>query len=371
MTEASADNQSSTPQPDPPIVLSRKKKALLAFLMLLVLFGSLEIVLRIIFPRIAWPTARVIWDGGADLKPDRSEWPTTYPKGASGVHTYIEFAVPVTFNSDGFRDDEFDPDAGPVVIFLGDSTVAGHGIEFDETFVYRVEQALQARFGDIQVWNLGRSGSGPVVQTLLLERILAKYPTADVRAVVLISGLGPQNGAGNDLTDMERNFAFLEGGRPGPSAPKAFRPQYLLRRSAILHGCEILLSQWRRENWRLPTLKNWDELWQMYYTCLDKLRAICDARDADLIVTYLSGWMTELPADIEDVTQRMRQYLDPEDIPLVSCVPKLAPELQGKLWYYPIDGHVNVLAHEHCAEQLTPVIIETLAKRPVNPRSVR
>ncbi len=364
------DDREPTPTPDPAgpesgerILLSRKKKVFLAFVTLVFVFGVIEVGLRIAFPRIAWPSARVLWDGGASLTPDTSEWPTTNPKNASGVRTYIEFAVPERFNSDGFRDEEFDPAKGPVVILLGDSTTQGHGIEYEQTFAYRVEETLRERFGNVQVWNLGRSGSGPVVEIRLLERILAKYPTAQVEAVVLIAGVSVQNAAGNDLIDMKRNFAYLHGGRPDYTRPKSLRLRYIVRRSAILHGGEILVARWRRENWRMPRLADWDELWNMYFTCVDRLRAICDERGASIIAVHLAGLMSDEPADIEGITARMRAYFEPHGIRVVECAPGLAPELKGKLLYYPIDGHINTTAHEYCATLMAPVIADVISQR--------
>ena len=78
--------------------------------------------------------------------------------------------------------------------------------------------------------------------------------------------------------------------------------------------------------------------------------------------------MTEEAADIENITQRMRSYLDPNSIAFARCAPKTAPELAGKLWYYPIDGHINAEAHRYCASQLTPTIADVVAKRPGSSR---
>lgn len=347
---------------DLPVPTSRRKKIFFSLTLAILMLGVLEVVLRTTFPRLAWSSAHYLWDNGEDLAPDQTEWPLTYPKNAKGRHAYIEFDVPVSYNSDGFRGGEFDSSKGPVVIFSGDSTTAGHGISYEDMFTTRIAAALRERFGNIQVWNLGRAGSGPVVQALLLQRILDKYPSADIAAVVLISSVSTQRGAGNDLLDMKRNLPYLDGGRPEPGSHK-LALRYLLRKCALIHGAEVLVSKWRRENIRMPRLKNWDELWNGMYRCLDRMRVLTEERGAAFVVTFLAARPSERPEDVEEVARRYKQYLDKYNLPLIRCEPILAEELRDKLYYYPIDGHINTLAHHYVADQIIPPLIKLLESK--------
>ena len=351
---------------DFPAPLSRGKKILFSIILAVVLLGVAEVALRIAFPRLAWSSARYLWDGGETLEPDRAEWPATYPKSAKGRHAYIEFDVPVSYNSDGFRGDDFDPSKGPVVIFGGDSTTAGHGIHYDDMFTTRIEAALRERFGNMQLWNLGRSGSGPVVQALLLERILDKYPSAEIAAVVLISSVSTQRGAGNDLLDMQRNLPYLDGGRP-ESGSRKLSLRYMLRKSAVIHGAEALVAKWRRENIRMPRLENWDTLWDNMYRCLDHMRQSAEKRNAPFVVAFLAARPSERSEDVEEVAQRYKRYLDEHQLTLIRCEPILAKALRDKLYYYPIDGHINAIAHRYVADTIIPPLITLLESTNFHP----
>lgn len=362
-TAAGVEDEPPAIRDEPPAHrLSRGKRILFSLVIAVMLLGVVEVGLRVFTPRIAWSSAHYLWEGGAALESDRSEWPRTYPKNARGRHAFVEFDVPVAYNADGFRGADFDPTQGPVVIFLGDSTTAGHGIRYDDMFTTLVAGALRERFGRIAVWNLGRAGSGPVVQARLLDRILARYPSARVEAIVLISGVSTQRGAGNDLLDMQRNLPYLDGGRPEPG-PRRLALRYHLRRVAIIHGAEWLVGRWRREHLRMPRLRNWDGLWRDFYRCLDRMRSLADARGASFIVAHLAGRPSETRANVEEVAGRFKTYLDRYGIPLVGCYPALAESLRGKLYYYPLDGHVNALAHHYIADQLIPVVTEVLESR--------
>ncbi len=356
-TETQADHPTETAA-----TLSRGKKLLFVLILSLLVFGVLEVGIRVVVPKVAWSSARWFWDDGVEHSIDRSEWPTTYPKSASGRHAYVEFDVPVAFNADGFRGPEFADSTGPVVIFIGDSTTMGHGVAYEGSFARIVESQLRERIGPYDVWNLGRSGSGPVVQYLLLDRILKQYPQADVRAVVMVTGLSVQHGAGNDLVDMRRNLAYIDGGRP-PEGRRNVRWWSFIRKSAVLHGIEMMLAPWRRENVRLPNVDDWDGMWADYTSCVDRIHALCQERAIPMVLTYLSGRASEKPEDIASIASQFEQYVASQpNTSLAICTPKLADALSNTLWYFPIDGHVNAATHAYCADQIAPVLIDQLAK---------
>jgi hypothetical protein len=344
------------------VVLSLRKRLFFCLMIVGVMLVVAEVVLRIAYPRLAWNAARYAWEGDEPFTSDGTEWPRSYPKGARGVHSYIEFDVPVSFNSDGFRDDEFDPDAGPVVIVLGDSTTAGHGVTKDETFVSLVESRLRKTYSKLQVWNLGRAGSGPVIQTRLLERILDRYPDARVECVVMVTAVSVRGYAGNDLLDMRRNIEFLKSGRPSPRN-QPMRWRCLLRQLAIVHGVECLVAKWRRERIRSPRIEQWDKLWQDYDRCVERFVNLCHARNATPVVMQICSRATETVEDVRETVAKFRGCLDKRGIPLVTSVPAIAPGMRGRLFYYPIDGHENALGHAYAADRLAPVVESILAER--------
>jgi len=83
--------------------------------------------------------------------------------GLSGVYRRSEFAAPVSFNSAGFRDEEFViPKPGGVlrIVALGDSMTEGLQVSDDDLFTRQIE-ILAAKDGlAVEVANLGVSGYG-------------------------------------------------------------------------------------------------------------------------------------------------------------------------------------------------------------------
>src|SRR5664279_2417971 len=82
-------------------------------------------------------------------------------------------------NSLGFRDIEFERDARPTMLFIGDSFVWGVDAEANERFT----DLLRSRISNTAIVNAGVSGYGTDQEYLLLQRI---WPTFQPAVVVLI-----------------------------------------------------------------------------------------------------------------------------------------------------------------------------------------
>lgn len=84
-----------------------------------------------------------------------------------------------THNSLGLRDEEFTPDARPVIMFLGDSFVWGLDSETDERFT----EMLRPRLPDHKIVAAGVSGFGTDQEYLLLNRLWPKIKPAVVMLI--------------------------------------------------------------------------------------------------------------------------------------------------------------------------------------------
>lgn len=107
-----------------------------------------------------------------------------YPTPKGNEVSSMEYRHSWIFNADGFRDDDFGVKLSkhrPNVIFLGDSFVAGMGVERDRRFTTYLADAL-ARDAGLEAFNLGRIGTGTIAQNQILEKYLPKIRP---RAVVL------------------------------------------------------------------------------------------------------------------------------------------------------------------------------------------
>lgn len=143
----------------------------------LIIFATLaacEIALRIADPRV--------------FRQDRSERSLTYdydaelgwvptPNSSSLVTT--ERTIHARHNSLGLRDIEFERDARPRMLFIGDSMVWGVDAEANERFT----DILRSRVANYTIVNAGVSGFGTDQQYLWLQRL---WPKIEPAVVVLI-----------------------------------------------------------------------------------------------------------------------------------------------------------------------------------------
>jgi lysophospholipase L1-like esterase len=92
--------------------------------------------------------------------------------GLSGVYRRSEFAAPVSFNSMGFRGEEFllpKPSAEFRIVALGDSMTEGLQVSDDALFTRQIEVLSAERGLNVDVANLGVSGYGTDAALLAFE----------------------------------------------------------------------------------------------------------------------------------------------------------------------------------------------------------
>ena len=89
------------------------------------------------------------------------------------------YSVKYKINSRGFRESEFasEPEKKRL-IFVGDSVVEGHGVEYENTFVNLVKNKLKEK--NIEVLNLGIQGAAFSFHALNLDRFFTYKPNAIV-----------------------------------------------------------------------------------------------------------------------------------------------------------------------------------------------
>ena len=109
-----------------------------------------------------------------------------------------EFDARVTIDQFGNRIPE--PLDSPDIIFLGDSFTFGHGLNDDETFAF----IYCAQTGD-SCANLGRSGSGTLVQVGVLKHYLETEKWRPRKVKLFVLAMTAHLASGNDLLD---NYYF-------------------------------------------------------------------------------------------------------------------------------------------------------------------
>lgn len=97
---------------------------------------------------------------------------------AAARHKSTEFDYVFHTNSLGFRgpDVPFEKPPGEKrIVVLGDSFVAGVGVPDDAVFTARLQQRLQDDGGQTRVVNLGRTGSGTIMESQLYSRFGRRF----------------------------------------------------------------------------------------------------------------------------------------------------------------------------------------------------
>jgi lysophospholipase L1-like esterase len=173
-------------------------------------------------------------DGGLRLQPH-----------AVRQHASPEWNVRVEINGQGFRDVDPPPRAAqPVILGLGDSLTFGWGVEYEESFLRRLEVALGGA-DQVRVLKAGIPGTGPTDQLQLLRQLLET-----VRPRVVVVGFY----VGNDFQDAAeggaRQFDIVDGflvrrGDTGAGSPVAWLQRWLKRNSRLAQL--VALQLWLRE----------------------------------------------------------------------------------------------------------------------------
>ena len=86
-----------------------------------------------------------------------------FPPNVRATYDTYEFTFAAAINDLGFRDVEtpLETERATRIVVLGDSFTFGWGVELEQTWVKRLEEALRARGRDVEVLNLGSPGFGP------------------------------------------------------------------------------------------------------------------------------------------------------------------------------------------------------------------
>lgn len=135
-----------------------------------------------------------------------------------------EFDIEVTVNSSGFRGAE--PTGAPEVVFLGDSFTFGHGLRDNETFaaIYCAQRGLACA-------NLGRSGTGTMMQANILRHYLKSENWTPRRVLLFVMAMTGSLSEGNDLNDnllyerdRERQQGVSQKGTKSLASPTASFP---------------------------------------------------------------------------------------------------------------------------------------------------
>jgi hypothetical protein len=251
-----------------------------------------------------------------------------------------ENAVVGNINSLGFRGAEVERRKSPGTIriaFLGDSFTVGIGVKDDDTLPERFERLVKRDCGDVEVLNLGISGSSTQKQIEFLESYGLSFEP-DIVVVVLFL---------NDA-DLPGTVGYL-------SKPRVFvkvrRYSYFVNalfgalEKSILH--RRMIREYR-EGYREGS-RGWEEV----KSALAAGQSLAEERDFQLVVAvYPVLFHLDRSYPFEDAHRAIASYCASMEIPYVDLLDGLRGQYDKDLWVHRTDQHPNEKAHALAAAEL-------------------
>ena len=270
-----------------------------------------------------------------------------------------KFGVHLRVNSRGLRSPEFEVPKPPGlrrVLVLGDSVTFGWGVEEEQNFSRRLEEALRQQLAcPVEVLNSGVSGYGTVEEAdFFTHEGLAFEP--DVVLIYYVE---------NDNQSV-----------PHASGPVAsFLKDWVVYRS---HLVSTLLYAWRLNTWKLQAQaaggdraayeaeqRAWDQR-PGTAASLAALREIAEvARSHDMRVILASHPNNLSDPSLDAVRERwLREAAASNGMLFVDVAPAIVPHRDENIAVSKTDLHPNGFAHGLIAAALLPVVRDALGCPP-------
>ena len=292
----------------------------------------------------------------------------TFLAGANYRAARSSYDVSYSINRHGFRSPQLPKKQGKRLVVVGDSIVEGHGVEVGETFVARLNEALDG--AGWSVVSAGMQGASPLYYAANVPRYLALEP--DAVLLVLYE---------NDLAEDERQEpTYLELPRRrapsssqlwdlflGDDAPDTEIPlETLIRKN--LDGPRVSFGRDPQFPFVLP--EDARELrWNRSRFYLDWFADELEQRRISLVVTSLAlgTLVPRVPAEhrafADFLEDRTRHWARGREVPYRSLHPVVGEAFSSLPWERVMlldDGHPTAEMHSRFAAALRPWIEEAL-----------
>ena len=348
----------------PEISLSWKKKATYTILIFIVFLFALEGMLRVV--GIADDVEGLRQDGGIVQSGD-GRLGLSYTPGWTGYYA----GAMTTINSAGWRGPEFSPEKMPGktrILGVGDSFVFGKAVNDEETFLFKLEQKLNAEGnGNYETINAGveRINTVGALRRFKEKNMLGLAPD------VVVLGFTVRN----DAQDSRNRSEFRKLRRRGSFLLRLSSSDGFKSFADYSRIVRILRSgaQWavNGEETRLYydiILKNYADDSRTWNNCREALLGfaeICRENRIPLVFVIFPMYTVEIsqtykdyPEDFRNVHKKLEAVFSGiEGVTVIDMLDDLtATELKVRDLTVPIDMHPNAIWHEVLAGKLYSVI---------------
>ncbi len=301
-------------------------------------------------------------------------------------YTSNEFSQVTTFNSHGFKDNEYDYENKPAgtyrALVLGDSFAVGLEVALNETFVKRLEQQLRTEFPDknIEVLSTATNGWSTEQELLFLQKEGMDY-NPDLVVLAYYVGNDQIDNAARSLFTYENGKLAINHKRP--LSQTRLRSAYYFITSYSQFFNALMYTYWKiRSLSGKPSGTNYDEAfskylleeqpedarlaWEKTLALLEKLYQTLNERKIPLALLIIPDRLQELPAYREklmldeskitlDKPQNiLHDFAEPRGIPVIDLLP--AFQNAEEQYHYEKDFHWNPAGHALAADAVQPRI---------------
>ena len=237
------------------------------------------------------------------------------------------------------RDREHSVAAAPGVrriLFLGDSVTLGYGIRPEEAYPQVLQDLLDARGWQAEVFNVAFSGWSTRQERIAYERIGRRYHPQDVVVAVCL----------NDIPEIHNNLA-----RP-PRLLQALHARSALVRRLVgarrreIHDVEELFTE--------PETPNVRDAFARFFEELRQLRAEVEADGARFGMVVFPFRMQLAGARAPSVQERIAAFGAAERIPVVDLLPALRSVGESAFLDY---DHLTAVGARRVAETLADSVL--------------
>ena len=315
---------------------------LFAFTTCLIIFGTFEVVARLIiddglqYDLEMWKYARSAKKISEDPKIGHVHQP------GARVHA---MGVQIDINSDGFRDREFSIKKTPGttrIMMLGDSLAFGWGVAAEDTTAKKLEKILLSNGRKIEVINTGIGNTNTSMQVANFLSHHKKYQPD----VILLNYF---------INDAEMT-------------PIHTHPGFFVKHSYALHFLkgrfDILLRKFSntRQDWRQYYLNLYETqgYWIEAKNAIADLVLYCRANGIELrLVNY--PVIRELnPYPFSEITKKIKSVADENSLEFLDLYMSIKDQEENTLWVTPLDPHPNAIADAIYANAIATWLENTL-----------
>jgi hypothetical protein len=355
------DTAGQLPAPKPSRLRALAPKLLLLAVTLLISLTLLEVAVRWFFPYFS-PTAQVpfkLVSKGFALGPAGQTVRMATPKG--------DYNSVLHFDEDGFRDTKPLREAKESDWYaLGDSYTMGWGVEEDERFSNRLEQAFRSNNIPARVFNIALPEN-----MIGYGRLLRYAESRGAKVRHLVVGICMENDL-RDYSDGKGAWDFID--VPRPTAKEAIR-DWLKQHSALYIAASYELQKvpfTRRLLQKIGIARSIDELtghndWdeKVLQTSRDELVKLVASRDAViLIVPSRNLWHGNYIATEQRIHDTFIRMLREAGLTVVDPKPMMEAAGDPMSCYFKTDPHWNAKGHAIGGRELFKAIQARAAKSP-------